>query len=84
MCIFSKPKSPSVVQAPAVPAPPPPPQVVAPTEVSAQSADESRRKRLERIRNGLAGTIKTGARGITGNGANLTGAGQTGRTRLGQ
>ena len=77
-CIFSKPKSPTVQAAPA-PTPPP-----TPTESQGTIADEeTRRRRISRQRMGLAATIKTSPRGILGGGAELSGAGQTGKTKLG-
>lgn len=53
---------------PSVSAPPPmaPPPVIQPTEISAASAGEARRKKLEQLRFGLASTIKTSPKGITG------------------
>ena len=59
---------------PKMPSPPPPPApapVPVPAEASSASTEEARRKRLERLRSGLAGTIKTSARGIVGAGAEL-------------
>lgn len=55
---------------PPVEAPPPAP-VPTPSEVSPQSASDARRRRLEQLRYGLASTIKTSARGLTGTGPNL-------------
>lgn len=68
MCFVKAPKMPEQ-QAPPVPAPAPSPT---PSSISAQSADETRRKRLDRIRYGLASTIKTSPLGITGSASDLT------------
>ena len=78
MC-FSSPKAPSVQSAP----PPAPAPVITPSEISPQTNDESRRKRLERLRSGLAGTIKTSTKGISGSGADLVAAGSSGNKTLG-
>lgn len=75
MC-FSSPKSPA-------PTPLPPP---APTPIAAESnigADAARRTQLEKLRMGLASTIKTSPRGLTGSGANLVGSTTTGKKTLG-
>jgi hypothetical protein len=78
MCFAKAPK----VEAPApVPAPAPAP-VITPSEVSPQSANEARRKRLDALRYGLASTIKTGPRGLVGAGAELSSSGQ-GKQKLG-
>lgn len=69
------------------PAPSPesnPPPTIVPSEISAQSADESRRKRLQSLRYGLASTIKTSPRGITGSGPELRAATLYGKDKLGQ
>ncbi len=81
MCFGSRqsaPASPQIVQAPA----PSPTPVITPSEVSAQQAGESRRKKLDQLRYGLASTIKTGSSGIMGAGAELK-APSTGKTKLG-
>ena len=83
MCFFSKPKAPAapaITQAP--PAAPAPKPIVMPSEVSPQTKEETRRKRLDKLRFGLASTIKTSPRGITGTGVNLS-APVTGKTTLG-
>ena len=79
MCLFSKPKAPEPMAPPPTPAPIP---VITPSEVSPQAEAEGRRKRLDRLRFGLASTVKTGPRGISGAGADLQ-APVTGKTRLG-
>ena len=78
MC-FSSPKKQEVKAAP----PPAPAPVITPSEISPQTQDENRRKRLERLRSGLAATIKTSPRGITGAGADLSASGGGGKTKLG-
>jgi len=75
------PPAPPVVQAP--PAPPPAPApIIQPSEVSSQDQAEGRRKKLARMRSGLQSTIKTSARGIVGQGADLS-APATGKSTLG-
>lgn len=70
---------PTPVAAP-IPAPTP---TITPSEVAPQQKDEARRKRLEQMRFGLASTIKTSARGLTGAGPELSSASLTGKTKLG-
>lgn len=60
-------------------APPPP----APVAVEPQAGMVKSKDQLERLRFGLASTIKTGPRGLTGSGANLSSAWTTGKTKLG-
>ena len=70
-------------QAPS-PAPiPSPTPVPTPSEVSPVASDEARRKRLERTRFGLSSTIKSGARGITGGGAELNPMYNSSKNKLG-
>ena len=65
MCFGGKPKTPQAT-------PPPSP---APTPITIdQNIGTQRRSQLDRLRQGLASTIKTSGRGITGSGPNLTGA----------
>jgi hypothetical protein len=73
MCLGGAPKAPS-------PTPPPAP---APVPIEPQAGVVKPKDQLERMRFGLASTIKTGPRGITGSGANLTSATPTGKTKLG-
>jgi hypothetical protein len=81
MCLGSLFKKPESPQMPApLPAPAPAP-VPTPSEISPQLAGDARRKQLERLRRGLSSTIKT--KGITGAGAELSGANQTGKATLG-
>jgi hypothetical protein len=61
---------------------PSPAPVPTPSETSGQLAGESRRKRLERLRGGFGSTIRSGGRGITGRGADLS-APSSGKTLLG-
>lgn len=82
MC-FSSPKIPDApAPPPAAAVIPPPPPIVQPSEVSAQTAAEDRQKRIQQTRYGLASTIKTGAQGIVGAGAELQPQTQ-GKTTLG-
>lgn len=83
MCFFgSKPKAPEAPQMTMPPAPAPTPTIT-PSESSPMQAGESRRKRLEQMRYGLASTIKGGQpKGMFGTGSQLTGA-TTGATTLG-
>jgi len=66
MCMGSKPKMPDPVPAPA-PTPPPP----TPSEPMATQANVA--KQMDKFRYGLASTVKTGARGLTGSGSDLMG-----------
>lgn len=78
MCIFGSPKTPDISPPPAAaPAP-----TITPSEVSSQSSEEARRKRLQQLRSGLASTVKTSARGIVGSGPELQQSG-AGKTKLG-
>lgn len=79
MCMGGSPKTPSMSPPPmAAPAPIP----TAP-ETSQGNIDAERKKRIEQLRGGLASTLKTGARGITGAGADLTSPTLTGKQKLG-
>ena len=73
MCLGGSPKAPS-------PTPPPAP---APMVMEPQAGVVKSKDQLERLRYGLASTIKSGPRGLTGTGANLTSATQAGKTKLG-
>ena len=68
MC-FGSPKMPDPPKATPAPSPSP---VITPSEVSPQEKAEGRRKKLARLKYGLASTIKTSPRGIFGTGAELT------------
>lgn len=72
--------------APAVQPPPAPPPTPTPTTVNPVANAQDRAKNLDSYRYGLASTIKTGAGGITGKGADLqapsiTGVNTTGQSR---
>ncbi len=85
MCFFKTPKIPDAPSAPpaAYVPPPPPSPTVLPTEVSAQTAQDQRTKQVQALRYGLASTIKTGPRGIAGNGPELQPATSGAKTTLG-
>lgn len=80
MCFFSSPKTPSV---PATPTPSPSPSPIRPSAVEAQVSDEERRRKLSRMRFGLASTIKTSSKGLTGGGSDLLSATILGKDKLG-
>lgn len=67
MCFGGGNKQPAAATPP-TPAPPP---TIMPTEVSDSSAQTAGKKRRENLRYGLASTIRTSARGITGAGPEL-------------
>jgi len=73
MCFGGTPKTPS-------PTPPPAP---APIATEPQAAVVKSKDQLERLRFGLASTIKTGPRGITGSGPNLSPVQTAGKIKLG-
>jgi hypothetical protein len=79
MC-FGSPKAPA---APVVPKADPIPQAIAPSAVEGQVSEDDRRKRLTRMRNGLASTIKSGAKGLTGSGPDLLSQTILGKNKLG-
>lgn len=79
MCFGSSPKTPSISPSPT---PSPTPSIL-PAESSPMASGEARRKRLEQMRSGIASTINTGPKGITGNGAELRAPALTGKTLLG-
>jgi len=89
MCFFSQPKTPTpspapiIKNAPVTPAPSPTPTKTAP-EPSQVSPQEARRKQLGILRYGLASTIKTSPRGVSGSGADLYAPAAYGKTKLGQ
>lgn len=58
--------------APAVPPPPPPAPVPTPSDVSPVQTSEQRANQTKQLQYGIASTIKSGAAGITGNGADLS------------
>ena len=79
MCMGGS-KPPSI---PATPLPAPTPTIVEPTEVVAISEDD-RRKKLQKMRAGLASTIKTSPKGITGDRIDLVSGSIMGKEKLGQ
>lgn len=79
MC-FSSPK-PSAPPPPPPPVAIPPPPTILPTEVS-QTTQADRQKKLKQLQYGLSSTIKTGPKGVTGQGPELQPA-VAGRTVLG-
>lgn len=78
-CFGGSPKTPQVQ---AAPAPSPTPSVV-PAESSPMASGEARRRRLEQLRSGIASTVNTGPKGITGKGAELKPPSLTGKSLLG-
>jgi len=64
-------------------APAPTPQTIQPSEVEGMATEEERRKKLSRMRNGLASTIKTSSKGLTGTGSDLLTQTITGKDKLG-
>lgn len=75
-------KQPSAPQIQSAPAPAPAPTVIEPTEVAAVSQDE-RRKKLQKMRFGLASTIATGPKGLVANNTSLASPEMQGKTKLG-
>lgn len=59
---FSKSKEETPIVTPTPTASPTP--TIQPSEVSAQSAEQARRSRIQKLRSGLASTIKTGPQGL--------------------
>ena len=78
MCLFGSNK----VDTPAPPPVPSPPPVPTPSDVGSQVAGDLAKRRRDQLRYGLQSTIKTGGRGITGYGAELSTAG-SGKNKLG-
>ncbi len=68
------------VAAPPTPAPAP---TITPSEVSPQNTEDERRRKLDRLRYGMASLTKTGGGGITGKGAELASASSSGKSALG-
>lgn len=69
MCFGGGPKAQPV---PVQPTPAPAPSLIPPSQVEGAVTQDERRQKLTRMRNGLASTIKTSAKGLTGEGADLT------------
>jgi hypothetical protein len=84
MCIFSKPKAPEAPQVSQAPAPAqtPPPPTPSPEEASQISGD-SRKRRIEQMKYGLASTIKSGKKGIFGRNSELASGSFYGKSKLG-
>ena len=61
----------------------PTPQAIAPSAVEGNVSEEERRQKLSRMRNGLASTIKTSAKGLTGSGSDLLTQTIMGKDKLG-
>ena len=68
--------------APVTPAQSPAP-TIQPSAVEGRASDEERRQKLSRMRNGLASTIKTSAKGLTGSGSDLLTQTILGKDKLG-
>jgi len=66
MCFGGKPKQPSPAP---IPAPAPTPMA---EDQNAVATQDERKAKLDRMRRGLASTIKTASRGMTGGGSDLT------------
>ena len=80
MCFGGGSKSPAAV---AAPTPAPTPQAIAPSTTEGMVSEDERRKKLQRMRNGLASTIKTSAKGLTGSGSDLLTQTILGKDKLG-
>ena len=65
------------------PAAAPTPQTMSPTDVDSAKTAEERRQKLNRMRSGLASTIKTSFKGVTGSGADLLQQTISGKNTLG-
>lgn len=73
----------SAPKAVAQPLPAPTPQAIAPSEVEGAVSEDERRKKLTRMRRGLASTIKTSAKGLTGSGSDLLSQTLVGKSKIG-
>ena len=69
---------------PAPTKPPDPAPTPTPSDVSPQISQEERRRKLKNLRFGLASTIKTSSKGISGAGADLTNRSLQGKKKLGE
>ena len=83
MCFGGGSKKQQTPAAVPAPLPAPTPQAISPSEVEGIASEEDRRKKLSRMRNGLASTIKTSAKGLTGSGSDLLNQTITGKDKLG-
>ena len=80
MCFGGGQKTPA---AQPIPQAAPTPQAIAPSAVEGNVSEEERRQKLSRMRNGLASTIKTSAKGLTGSGSDLLTQTIMGKDKLG-
>lgn len=78
MC-FSSPKTPDVQQYKSSPTP-----TTTESKTDSATSIEDRRKKLEKMRFGLASTIKTSTSGTQGKAIDLSSASATGKEKLGQ
>lgn len=62
----------------------PAPSIVSPTQTEGVISAEERRQKISRMRAGMASTIKTSAKGLTGTGADLLNQTILGKDKLGQ
>lgn len=76
MCFSSKVKTPEAA-APAAPA------VPSPTPSEPMATQANAKKQMDKFRYGLASTVKTGPRGISGSGSDLMGNQNNLKTKLG-
>ena len=66
------------------PVPPPdPPPTPTPSDVASKQSQQDRTSKLKNLRFGLANTIKTSPKGLTGQGADLSNRSLQGKTKLG-
>lgn len=79
MC-FGGPKPQST---PVQPTPAPSPTLIPPSEVEGVVSQDERRQKINRLRNGLASTIRTSAKGLTGSGADLMSQMVSGKEKIG-
>ena len=79
MCFGGKTKTPAVQAAPA----PSPTPTITPSESESMMSESERRNRLKRLRSGMASTIKTSPKGVTGEGTDLMGPSLLGKDKLG-
>ena len=79
MCM-SKPKQSAPTP---VPAPAPAPTPISPSEVEGVVNADERRQKLAKMRQGLASTIKTSSKGLTGQGSDLLSQTIMGKDKLG-
>lgn len=76
--------NPPAPPAPPAPAPGPTPTIISPSNVEGVNSEEERRKKLQKMRQGLSSTIKTSARGISGSGPDLLQQTIMGKDKIGQ